>query len=388
MRDLTDIWKRVLQCQSIGPNDDFFEKGGDSLLASAMLQQVAQLTGRALKNSILFDAPTLWQFTQAVVQSDNMPAGSLYPVGLDTGGALLFFFHGDLTTGGYYLRRLADLLGDGARIFAVAPYHEPIPASIEQMAREFFEMILKVQPTGPFRLAGLCNGGTVAFEVAHLLRSAGHEVAFLGLLDVPVMNAGGLMRLFNLCISLALHVTIRETDRRKHLLDRCLAFIWRLHGQAERFLNASYQVRMEKLTRNLRYLIRWGEPEASNSSALQVPQSEQMKLLRRIKTYSNILGRYIVRPLDVPITYFSCEQSGHHLRRITSRLEIIKMPGDHLSCVTGQMHVTAAHLRSRLQSTTQSSAVATVSQTFSSPRYRAPRAPRIYGFKYRSPKSP
>ena len=57
-RDLVELWKRVLQRNSVELDDDFFHAGGNSLRAAEMLQHVEQLTGRALTGSVLFDAPT------------------------------------------------------------------------------------------------------------------------------------------------------------------------------------------------------------------------------------------------------------------------------------------------------------------------------------------
>src|SRR5262249_16329516 len=40
-----------------------------------------------------------------------------------------------------------------------------------------------IQPEGPYHLAGYCFEGVVAIEVARLLANAGHQVAFLGLME-------------------------------------------------------------------------------------------------------------------------------------------------------------------------------------------------------------
>jgi thioesterase domain-containing protein len=55
--------------------------------------------------------------------------------------------------------------------------------SIEEMAKLYIREIRSVQLHGPYALIGVCFGGTVAYEMARQLLEAGHEVAFLGLLD-------------------------------------------------------------------------------------------------------------------------------------------------------------------------------------------------------------
>jgi oxalate---CoA ligase len=57
--DLLQLWKRILKTENISLDDDFFEKGGDSLLAMDVSLQLQKLIGRPLSESLLFDAPTV-----------------------------------------------------------------------------------------------------------------------------------------------------------------------------------------------------------------------------------------------------------------------------------------------------------------------------------------
>lgn len=56
---LLEIWKRVLKTDDLGPDDDFFEKGGDSLLAMDVSLELQTLLKRELPESLLFEAPTI-----------------------------------------------------------------------------------------------------------------------------------------------------------------------------------------------------------------------------------------------------------------------------------------------------------------------------------------
>jgi len=49
--------------------------------------------------------------------------------------------------------------------------------------------IRTIQPQGPFRVGGFCNGGVVAFEIARQLSAAGDTVEALILLDASGRNA-------------------------------------------------------------------------------------------------------------------------------------------------------------------------------------------------------
>ena len=56
-----DIWRRLLQRSDIGIHDDFFEAGGDSLLATQMLLEVEAAVGGRVPQSALAEASTIRQ---------------------------------------------------------------------------------------------------------------------------------------------------------------------------------------------------------------------------------------------------------------------------------------------------------------------------------------
>ena len=61
---LLQLWKKILKTENISIDDDFFEKGGDSLLAMEVNMELRKLTGRLLSASLLFDAPTVRELAQ------------------------------------------------------------------------------------------------------------------------------------------------------------------------------------------------------------------------------------------------------------------------------------------------------------------------------------
>jgi thioesterase domain-containing protein len=58
--------------------------------------------------------------------------------------------------------------------------------NVEAIATEFRSRLKAIQPKGPYLLAGGCEGGMVAFEMALQFQQEGEEVALLGQLDTPV----------------------------------------------------------------------------------------------------------------------------------------------------------------------------------------------------------
>jgi thioesterase domain-containing protein/peptidoglycan/xylan/chitin deacetylase (PgdA/CDA1 family) len=60
---------------------------------------------------------------------------------------------------------------------------EPLPATMEEMAREYADHIRRTQPAGPYHLLGWSLGGNVAFAIAEELERRGEQVGLLVILD-------------------------------------------------------------------------------------------------------------------------------------------------------------------------------------------------------------
>jgi thioesterase domain-containing protein len=300
-----------------------------------------------------FDAPTVRQFAQAIINADRIPASPLveWP---GQGERPFFYFHGDYISGGLYVRRLAERLGDSARLISVAPHglgHESIPETIEQMARERLALILAAQPIGPFRLGGHCNGGTVAFEVARLLRATGHSVALLTLVDVPMMNASIGLRLFERCLRGVARAMLPDSFRQDRFVAAGMELIWMTYEKQRRFLRRAPSKRRAKIVAMLRScqrsLLNRVGLTASLPAAAQ-PSGAEIDPADRARRYFRALASYVPQPLNVPILYFSAEHSSDHVRRITPHCETVTIPGDHFACVTTHMYDLADRLRERL----------------------------------------
>ena len=56
---LVGLWGEVLKVENIGRHDNFFDLGGDSLLALHIVDRLQQTLGRVVHVSVVFDAPTI-----------------------------------------------------------------------------------------------------------------------------------------------------------------------------------------------------------------------------------------------------------------------------------------------------------------------------------------
>jgi thioesterase domain-containing protein len=178
-----------------GVHDDFFELGGHSLMGVRLLAQVKKHLGSTLPLPVLFAHPTpaglaaevdgagrARDFVHLVPLSDAA-AGTLPP---------LFLVH---AAGGtiFRYRDLAARLGPARPVYAlqaagVTDGREPL-RSVDLMAERYLDEVRRVQPAGPYHLAGWSAGGVIALEMAHRVRAAGEEVAFVGLLDSSTPDA-------------------------------------------------------------------------------------------------------------------------------------------------------------------------------------------------------
>ncbi|NMZ19529.1 non-ribosomal peptide synthetase [Pseudomonas rhodesiae] len=74
-QQLAAIWQAVLQVESVGLDDHFFERGGHSLLATQVISRVRHDLKREVPLRVLFEQPTLEAFAVACadVQADTAP---------------------------------------------------------------------------------------------------------------------------------------------------------------------------------------------------------------------------------------------------------------------------------------------------------------------------
>ena len=68
---LLDVWSGILATGKIGVADDFFELGGDSVLATQVVSRLRDLFRMDLPPRVLFDAPTLEQLANYMIANES-----------------------------------------------------------------------------------------------------------------------------------------------------------------------------------------------------------------------------------------------------------------------------------------------------------------------------
>jgi len=197
---LVKIWQDLLKRRSIGVRDNFFDLGGHSLLAVQLMKRIDVTFNRQLELDILWSgAGTIEALAKALREGFkagenpelvHIKEGTRRPlfVMFTIAGRLFFYYE--------LARRLApEQAVYGLQARGVFDAGRP-DDTIESIAAHCIETMRKVQPEGPYLLAGYSAGGVVAYEVAQQLALAGQSVELLALLDTfaPPATAAGLWR--------------------------------------------------------------------------------------------------------------------------------------------------------------------------------------------------
>lgn len=295
--EMVRIWSRLLENSDFSIDDDFFDRGGDSLLATELMFELRQLTGKTLPDSVLFESSTIRALTQRLCQSETPEAKPVVRIGpASDGAAPLLFFHGDWTWGGFYVEHLARKLGPELSLIAVSPHGpggERIPPSIEAMAADRLPAILAEQPAGPYRLAGHCVGGIVALETARLLIGRGHRVEAVVMIDSPLIVDGAAPRI--------------------------------PRGESQGPETGAR------------------DPIAALDDAPVEPASPEFDW--GLEHYQRSLAAYSPAPLPVSLLVLASQFDGRHWVQLSGDADLVEIPGGHFDWVTGRINELARHLK-------------------------------------------
>ena len=186
---LIDVWQQRLKISSIGVDDDFFSLGGNSLLAIALVAEVNRAFGSKLPVSSLFRDGTIRSMANRL-RGRSAWKSSFVPL-TRTGIKPVLF------AAGSYSREYIDLsrsLGRDQPFYQMDVYAlqeerllagNPVLTTVQDIAAHFVLDILSLQPSGPFFLAGRCEGGIIALEIARQLQRQGRQIGALMQFDTP-----------------------------------------------------------------------------------------------------------------------------------------------------------------------------------------------------------
>ncbi len=193
---LVEIWKTLFGLPNISVHDDYFELGGNSLLAIRLFAEIEKQLNVVLPPATLFRSATIAKIAQLIDgDSEALPEStSLVPLRISGDKPPLFCLHGG---GGhvFFYQGLAKNLPENQPVYTLQPSgldgqgtrHQ----SIQEMAAYYVEEIQRVQPRGPYRILGTCFSNAVALEIGNLLSAKGALVEKLFIIDSAPVHLFG-----------------------------------------------------------------------------------------------------------------------------------------------------------------------------------------------------
>lgn len=188
--EILQIWANAFNLDRVDSGADFFDLGGDSLLAEDIATSVANKFGLDLRPSELLIASTPQKMAELIEGRNNSQALPSHIAAINVGasGRPLFLIHG--RAGITFPRKpFLEALGHERPIYAFqAPGFdgkaEPLDR-IEDFAAAYLESMLQVQPKGPWTLVSFCAGGWIAFEIVRLMDRRGLKPDKVIMIDLP-----------------------------------------------------------------------------------------------------------------------------------------------------------------------------------------------------------
>ncbi|MEQ4724230.1 amino acid adenylation domain-containing protein [Nonomuraea sp. B19D2] len=196
------VWQRVLRADRVGVHDDFYDLGGNSLLAVRLAARLSQALDSTVSVADVLQRRTIAELAAALATSQSAGGGGplhwLRATG--TQAPLLCIHPGG--GGIHWYERLAEIMPKGRPVgaFRFPGAAFPGAGSTVELARHYLDQLGPDLTGAGLTLLGWCGGSAVAWEMARVLTESGVPVR-LALLDPgsPLTDADEQLRAFGRC---------------------------------------------------------------------------------------------------------------------------------------------------------------------------------------------
>jgi thioesterase domain-containing protein/acyl carrier protein len=192
---IAEVFAEALKLERVGANDDFFDLGGDSLIAEVISMNISKRTGHAFQLSALVEYNSPRKIS-ALLANISSEAGVKPEVTQETVRPPIFIVHGRQ---GFTLLKpgFRKALADDQKLFMFE-----LPGirggrcyeRIEDIAGVYVGQLMDEHPHGPIFLAAFCMGSVIALEMAAQLAKVGRPVHQLALIDPSLPNSKSWLR--------------------------------------------------------------------------------------------------------------------------------------------------------------------------------------------------
>ena len=293
---VASIWQDALGIDKIDIFSNFFELGGHSLIAVQIMSRIEKQTGKRLPLASLFEHSTIEKLAYLLdLDTESITWESLVPIKTTGSKTPLFFIHGGHLNV-LVFKMLAQYLDKDQPVYALQAKgllggKESIE-SIEEIASYYIKEIKKVNPSGPYALAGYSLGGLLAYEMAKQLIAMKMEVKMLALLDTYAE-----LRFF------------QKNKLRKNLANMRYFF---------KKQYANYSNPLNALKKVIDKTHEYAQPYAILFSKLKKTESNQIpiedELLEKLITlYNSAIDKYHLTALDIKIDVLRAEDQTFYM---------------------------------------------------------------------------
>ncbi|MBS0358758.1 MAG: amino acid adenylation domain-containing protein [Proteobacteria bacterium] len=202
MSEIANLLNRDEHALSMG--DDFFEIGGNSLLALQLMSNLIKKFFVHIDFSILYQTKTIQEISDKItplietsllykedftlqsyssvsslIQMQNGSNDAEYSLFFAPAAGGQVLFYRNLVQ---YIDKQIPIYGFRAVGFGKdeKPYIQ-----IEDMANNYLKILKKIQPRGPYYLIGASSGGLIVYEMAQQLLKKNEKIGLLMLIDTP-----------------------------------------------------------------------------------------------------------------------------------------------------------------------------------------------------------
>lgn len=195
-RDMIRIWRLVLKIEDLDVDSNFFDLGGHSLLLARLQILLKREFNVQLTAAEVFRNPTIGTLSAWLDQAKSVAKSATSQVSrrsldqnpriiriqpLGTGHAIFVISQSMI------FRTLAAELGTDQPVYAIQTLEQDnaamAAANYEQLIDFYVRLIREVQPSGPYRLAGWCVSGWIAYGVARRLEQLGQQIDLAMIID-------------------------------------------------------------------------------------------------------------------------------------------------------------------------------------------------------------
>ena len=185
---LLGIWSEMLKEPISDPCADFFDIGGDSLLAVRLFSEIERKLQIQCNPHEFFKEPTVEALAR-LIRNDNSTdfESPLLPLFREPTNVQPLFFAPTVSG------QVADYFYLAESLKGTVPMYglqmrglrdgDEIHDNLRDAAKFYIELMREVQPQGPYSLAGYSAGGTVCLAIAEALHEQGESTDLLLMLD-------------------------------------------------------------------------------------------------------------------------------------------------------------------------------------------------------------